>query len=62
MGSQRIEFESEAWYRAVAEGRLGAVSDGRWMRREDVPPHRPAARYPEPMVPPVTARRPHSYR
>ena len=61
MDSQRIEFESEAWYRAVAEGRLGAVSDGRWMRREDVPPHRPVAHYPEAM-PPVTARRPHPYR
>ena len=29
MGSERIEFESEAWYRAVAEGRLGAGSDRR---------------------------------
>jgi hypothetical protein len=27
MSSERIEFESEAWYRAVAEGRLGAGSD-----------------------------------
>ena len=61
MGSQRIEFESEAWYRAVAEGRLGAVSDGRWMRRGYVPPHQPVARYPEAM-PPVAARRPHPYR
>ena len=61
MGSQRIEFESEAWYRAVAEGRLVAVSDGRWMRREDVPPHRSVARYPEGM-PPVAARRPYPYR
>jgi hypothetical protein len=25
--SNRIEIESEAWYRAVAEGRLPAVSD-----------------------------------
>jgi hypothetical protein len=29
MSSERIEFESEAWYRAVAEGRLGAGSDRR---------------------------------
>jgi hypothetical protein len=29
MDSERIEFESEAWYRAVAEGRLGAGSDRR---------------------------------
>ena len=29
MGSERIEFESEAWYRAVAEGRLDAGSDRR---------------------------------
>jgi hypothetical protein len=43
MGSQRIEFESEAWYRAVAEGRLAPVSDGRngyagqsgWPRKAD---------------------------
>jgi len=28
MGSQRVEFESEAWYRAIAEGRLAPVSDG----------------------------------
>jgi len=27
MGSQRVEFESEAWYRAVAEGRMRPVSD-----------------------------------
>jgi hypothetical protein len=27
MGSERFEFESEAWYRAVAEGRVLAVSD-----------------------------------
>jgi hypothetical protein len=29
MSSQRFEFESEAWYRAVAEGRVGAGSDRR---------------------------------
>ena len=29
MGSERFEFESEAWYRAVAEGRLDAGSDGK---------------------------------
>ena len=28
MGSERFEVESEAWYRAVAEGRLVPVSDG----------------------------------
>lgn len=27
MGPQRFEVESEAWYRAVAEGRVGAGSD-----------------------------------
>ena len=27
MGSQRFEVESEAWYRAVAEGKLFGVSD-----------------------------------
>ncbi len=27
MDSQRFEIESEAWYRAVAEGRLPAVTD-----------------------------------
>lgn len=27
MGSQRVEFESEAWYRAIAEGRMLPVSD-----------------------------------
>lgn len=27
MGAQRFEVESEAWYRAVAEGRLGVGSD-----------------------------------
>jgi hypothetical protein len=27
MGSQRFEVESEAWHRAVAEGRIVAVSD-----------------------------------
>ena len=27
MGSQRFEVESEAWYRAIAEGRLAPVSD-----------------------------------
>ena len=61
MGSQRIEFESEAWYRAVAEGRLVAVSDGRWVRAEDTPQRRPIERYPEAM-PPVTARRSFPYR
>lgn len=29
MSSQRFEFESEAWYRAVAEGRVRAGSDRR---------------------------------
>jgi hypothetical protein len=27
MGSQYVEVESEAWYRAIAEGRLLPVSD-----------------------------------
>lgn len=27
MGSERFEIESEAWYRAVAEGRLVPTSD-----------------------------------
>ncbi len=27
MGSQHVEVESEAWYRAIAEGRLAPVSD-----------------------------------
>ncbi len=32
MDSQRFEVESEAWYRAIAEGRLAPVSDhdARW--------------------------------
>jgi hypothetical protein len=60
MGSQRIEFESEAWYRAVAEGRLVAVSDGRWARRDDASARRPVDRYPA--LPPVSARPPSTYR
>jgi hypothetical protein len=28
MGSERFEVESEAWYRAVAEGRLVPATDG----------------------------------
>jgi hypothetical protein len=38
MDSQRFEVESEAWHRAVAEGRIIAVSDrnGGQVRRESL--------------------------
>ena len=41
MGSQRFEVESEAWYRAVAEGKLVAVSDrnGERVWRESAEPN-----------------------
>jgi hypothetical protein len=41
MGTQRFEVESEAWYRAVAEGRLVAVSDrnGERVWRESAAPN-----------------------
>jgi hypothetical protein len=41
MGSQRFEVESEAWYRAVAEGKLVGVSDGNGERvwRENAEPN-----------------------
>jgi hypothetical protein len=35
---QRLEIESEAWYRAIAEGRLSPVSDP---KRQRVPAMRP---------------------
>jgi len=61
MGSQRIEFESEAWYRAVAEGRAVGVSDRRGMRPDDARARRVVEHYRE-TVPPVTAGRWHPYR
>jgi hypothetical protein len=39
MGQQRFEVESEAWYRAVAEGRVGAVSDRNAGVPTPAPPH-----------------------
>jgi len=38
MGSERFEVESEAWYRAVAEGRVGADSDRKGGQQEWLEP------------------------
>ncbi len=47
MDSERFEIESEAWFRAVAEGRLQATSDRpRETWRAAAMPQVP--RYPEP--------------
>jgi hypothetical protein len=53
MDSQRFEFESEAWYRAVAEGRLSTGSDRRdqYGRGEARPPGSRSAAYEAPVSP-----------
>jgi hypothetical protein len=47
MDSERFEIESEAWFRAVAEGRLKPASDrprDAWRAVQPQVPHRPIDR------------------